>query len=224
MAGANGIIKDVELTKEGVLYGQVYTPQGQKVPNAVVQLRYQGTAVAAARSNEHGQFAISGVRGGAHEIVVGPLRKPVRLWANGAAPRNATKGMVVAIDETIVRGQDVYCEPGAECAPTSGFGMLDVITLEPELEQLLVQAKTQGTDEAPMLEPGMADRLQTSLASAAERQEIAGKPSVLLVSSSIRALLARFVRASQRVIHVLAYEEIPDNKQITVVATVGRGG
>ena len=129
MAGADGIIKDVELTKEGVLYGQVYTPQGQKVPNAVVQLRYQGKAVAAARSNEHGQFAVSGVRGGAHEVVVGPLRQPVRLWANGAAPKNATKGMVVAIDETIVRGQDVYCEPGEEGPPTRGFGMLDVITL-----------------------------------------------------------------------------------------------
>lgn len=128
MAGSNGIIKDVELSKEGVLYGQVYTPQGQVVPNAVVQLRYQGTAVAAARCNPEGQFAISGVRGGAHEVVVGPLRNPVRLWAEGAAPKSATKGMIVAIDETIVRGQDVYCEPGCEPTP-AGFGMLDVITL-----------------------------------------------------------------------------------------------
>ncbi len=130
MAGDSGIIKDVELSKDGVLYGQVYTPQGQAVPNAVVQLRYQGTAVAAARCNTEGQFAINGVRGGAHEVVVGPLRNPVRLWSAGAAPKVATKGIVVAVDETIVRGQDVYCEPGYECGPpTSGFGMLDVITL-----------------------------------------------------------------------------------------------
>ncbi len=99
---------------------------------------------------------------------------------------------------------------------------LDVITLDPELEQLLMQARNQGSDEAPVLEPGMADRLQESIHSAAERQEIAGKPSVLLVSSTVRGLLARFVRFSQQVIHVLSYEEIPDNKQITVVATVGR--
>ncbi|MEQ9409000.1 MAG: carboxypeptidase-like regulatory domain-containing protein [Fuerstiella sp.] len=129
MAGGSGIIKDVELSQEGVLYGQIYSSQGQVVPNAVVQLRYQGAAVAAARSNTQGQFAISGVRGGAHEVVVGPLRSPVRLWAVGAAPKSATKGIVVAIDETVVRGQDVYCEPGDACAPTSGFGMLDVITL-----------------------------------------------------------------------------------------------
>ncbi|GAB5441257.1 MAG: hypothetical protein Fues2KO_16060 [Fuerstiella sp.] len=124
--GAEGIIKDIELTQDGKLYGQVFTPQGKTVPEAVVQLRYKGAAVAAAKSNHQGQFVITGVRGGAHEVVVGPLRQPVRLWAQGSAPRSATKGMVVAIDETIVRGQDVYCEPGAS---TAGFGMLDVITL-----------------------------------------------------------------------------------------------
>ncbi len=101
---------------------------------------------------------------------------------------------------------------------------LDVITLDPELEQLLNQARLQGANDAPVLEPGMADRLQESILAAAERQEIAGKPSVLLVSGAIRGLLARFVRLSQRVVHVLSYEEIPDNKQITVVATVGRSG
>jgi flagellar biosynthesis protein FlhA len=101
---------------------------------------------------------------------------------------------------------------------------LDVITLDPELEQLLIQARSQaGGNEAPVIEPGMAERLQQSVITAAERQEIAGKPAVLLVSSAVRGLLARFVRFSRQVIHVLAYEEIPDNKQITVVSTIGRG-
>jgi len=101
---------------------------------------------------------------------------------------------------------------------------LDVITLDPELEQLLVQARNQGGgSETPILEPGMAEQLQQSVLTAAERQEIAGKPTVLLVNGAIRSLLARFVRISKEVIHVLAYEEIPDNKQITVVSTIGRG-
>ena len=69
----------------------------------------------------------------------------------------------------------------------------------------------------------MAEQLQQSVLTAAERQEIAGKPTVLLVNGAIRSLLARFVRISKEVIHVLAYEEIPDNKQITVVSTIGRG-
>jgi flagellar biosynthesis protein FlhA len=100
---------------------------------------------------------------------------------------------------------------------------LEVITLDPDLEALLVQAQSQGGAEAPVIEPGLADRLQHSIIAAAERQELAGKPAVLLVSSTVRALLARFVRAARQVVHVLAFEEIPQNKQITVVSTIGRG-
>ena len=131
-AGGNGIIKDVELSKDGTLYGQVFTPEGQKVADAIVQLRYQGTAIAAAKSNSAGQFAIGNVRGGAHEVVIGSLSSPVRLWSAGTAPNSATNGIVVKADERIVRGQDPYCEPNNACPPgvgTSGFGMLDVITL-----------------------------------------------------------------------------------------------
>jgi len=129
MAAGNGIIKDVELSKEGTLYGQVYTPEGTKVANAIVQLRYQGTAIAAAKSDSSGQFAIGNVRGGAHEVVIGSLSSPVRLWSAGSAPNNATKGIVVKADETIVRGQDPYCDACPPGVGTSGFGMLDVITL-----------------------------------------------------------------------------------------------
>ncbi|MFK7915733.1 MAG: FHIPEP family type III secretion protein, partial [Pseudomonadales bacterium] len=102
-------------------------------------------------------------------------------------------------------------------------GTLDVITLEPDLETLLLQAKAND-GQSPVMEPGMAERLQQSFVNAADRQDIAGKPTVLLVSGAIRTLLARFVRFSQRAIHVLAYEEVPQNKQITVVSTIGRGG
>lgn len=99
---------------------------------------------------------------------------------------------------------------------------LDVITLEPELEQMLIQAWQQGSNEAIVIEPGLAERLQQSIIAAAERQEIAGQPAVVLAAGSIRAHLARFIKFSQQLVHVICYEEIPENKQITVVATIGR--
>ena len=138
MAGTHGVIKDVELTKDGVLYGQISTSEGRGVPNAIVHLRHQGKAVAAARSNALGRFAISGVRGGAHDVVVGAVHSPVRLWSAGSAPKGALRGIVVAAEETVIRGQDPYCDtcPPGNCPPggswaasPSGFGMLDVITL-----------------------------------------------------------------------------------------------
>ena len=52
-------------------------------------------------------------------------------------------------------------------------------------------------------------------------QEIAGEPAVLLVSDTIRAALARFASASAPPLHVLAFGEIPEDKKVRVIATVG---
>ena len=99
---------------------------------------------------------------------------------------------------------------------------LAVITLEPSLEQMLLGSMQQGQADAGLaLEPGMAERLQRSLADAAQRQEMAGKPSVLLVAAPVRPLMAKFVRYGEHQIHVLSYQEIPENKKVTIVATVG---
>lgn len=102
---------------------------------------------------------------------------------------------------------------------------LPVITLEPRLEQILLsslQKAGQGSEEGILLEPGMAEKLQRSLVEAAQRQEVLGKPAILLVAGPVRAMLSRFARLAVPNIHVLAYQEIPDNKQVTIVATVGQ--
>ncbi|WP_397380693.1 flagellar biosynthesis protein FlhA [Pseudomonas sp.] len=102
---------------------------------------------------------------------------------------------------------------------------LPVITLEPRLEQILlnsIQKAGQGAEDGILLEPGMAEKLQRSLMEAAQRQEMLGKPVILLVAGPVRAMLSRFARLAVPSIHVLAYQEIPDNKQVTIVATVGQ--
>jgi flagellar biosynthesis protein FlhA len=68
----------------------------------------------------------------------------------------------------------------------------------------------------------MAEKLQRSLVEAAQRQEMLGKPVILLVAGPIRAMLSRFARLAVPSMYVLAYQEIPDNKQVTIVATVGQ--
>ncbi|QHF04194.1 flagellar biosynthesis protein FlhA [Pseudomonas asturiensis] len=104
---------------------------------------------------------------------------------------------------------------------------LPVITLEPRLEQILLnslQRAGQGQEEGVLLEPSMAEKLQRSLIEAAQRQEMQGSPVILLVAGPIRAMLSRFGRLAVPNMHVLAYQEIPDNKQVTIVATVGPNG
>ena len=103
----------------------------------------------------------------------------------------------------------------------SGIGAeLPVVTLEPSLEQILHQTLNSGT-ETGGLEPGLAENLHQSLIEEAQRQEAAGRPAVLLVSQAIRTLISRFVRHSIPSLHVLAFNEIPDNKQVKIMATVG---
>jgi flagellar biosynthesis protein FlhA len=104
---------------------------------------------------------------------------------------------------------------------------LPVITLEPRLEQILLnslQKAGQGQEEGVLLEPSMAEKLQRSLIDAAQRQEMQGQPVILLVAGPVRAMLSRFGRLAIPNLHVLAYQEIPDNKQVTIVATVGPNG
>ena len=102
---------------------------------------------------------------------------------------------------------------------------LPVVTIDPALEQLLLstvqQAQKAGADDGAFIEPSLSDRLQASLISAAQKQEMAGKPLVLLVAAPLRMMLWRFLRHSLPDMRVLAYNEIPDNKQITIDASVG---
>jgi flagellar biosynthesis protein FlhA len=99
---------------------------------------------------------------------------------------------------------------------------LPVITLEPDLEQLL-QSSLQGqaTGNAA-LEPGLAERLQSKLAASVKRQESSNEAAVLMVAPQLRTTLARFTRASVPNLHVLAWNEIPDNRRVRLVAAVGR--
>jgi len=101
-------------------------------------------------------------------------------------------------------------------------GEIPVITLDPGLERLLRQSLQAPEEGGIALEPGLAERLHNSLKEAAERQEMAGQPAVLLVPAPIRLWLARFLRPTIPTLAVLAYTELPDNRQIRVVASVGQ--
>jgi flagellar biosynthesis protein FlhA len=97
---------------------------------------------------------------------------------------------------------------------------LPVITLEPELERLLSNGLTNSA-AGPGLEPGLAERLQRGLSEAAQRQERGGEPAVLLTPPALRTALARFFRVSVPGLHVLAWNEVPDNRKVRMVTAVG---
>ncbi len=58
--------------------------------------------------------------------------------------------------------------------------------------------------------------MQNSIREQVQRQEVANKPAVLLVSGNIRRLIVKIVRAMGLDATVLAYAEIPESKAINV--------
>ncbi|MDY7560727.1 flagellar biosynthesis protein FlhA [Pseudomonas sp. 10B1] len=155
----------------------------------------------------------------AEQVPVRDIRSIAEAIANAAPRSQDTAALVAAVRIALCRAivqSIVGTEP-----------QLPVITLEPRLEQILLnslQKAGQGQEEGVLLEPSMAEKLQRSLIDAAQRQEMQGQPVILLVAGPVRAMLSRFGRLAVPNMHVLAYQEIPDNKQVTIVATVGPNG
>nr|WP_279291036.1 flagellar biosynthesis protein FlhA [Pseudomonas sp. S25] len=153
------------------------------------------------------------------QVPVRDIRTIAEAIANNAQRSQDTAALVAAVRVGLSRAivqSIVGIEPE-----------LPVITLEPRLEQILLnslQKAGQGQEEGVLLEPSMAEKLQRSLIDAAQRQEMQGLPVILLVAGPVRAMLSRFGRLAVPNMHVLAYQEIPDNKQVTIVATVGPNG
>lgn len=100
---------------------------------------------------------------------------------------------------------------------------LPIITLKPELEQILQNTvhNSISNGQTVSFEPGMADKIQHSLTQFAAEQQAKQELAVLVVQPGIRSVLARFVRNISNNMHVLSYQEIPDNKQIRIIGTVG---
>ncbi len=95
---------------------------------------------------------------------------------------------------------------------------LPVMTLDPELERILNESAQEGGNIG--LEPAMVERLHESLKEKAQSQEVAGEPAVLLVAPQVRPWMSRMMR-NIRNLHVLAYNEVPDDKRIQMIAAVG---
>jgi flagellar biosynthesis protein FlhA len=98
---------------------------------------------------------------------------------------------------------------------------LPVITLAPSLEQILQKSLQNMASSGLALEPGLAANVLQVLKDAHQRQELAGQPSILLVPDNVREFISRFTRTAIRQMHVLAYNELPENKHLRIVATIG---
>lgn len=100
-----------------------------------------------------------------------------------------------------------------------GESELQVVALEPQLEQILMSATTGKVQGG--LEPGLAERLLRQASEITEKLETQGLPAVLICPAQLRPMLSRFLRRSVASLRVVAHSEIPDNKTIRIVSVLG---
>lgn len=96
---------------------------------------------------------------------------------------------------------------------------LPVMVLDPQLEQIMANAVQAN---AGVVEPNLIDNVVTGIAEATANMEAEGASPILLVSGAIRSFLANLLRGRMANFYILAYDEIPPDKNIRVVTTVGK--
>ena len=104
-AAATPIVTDVRLGTGGVLKGNVVDAQGVCAVRVDVGVRQAGGELAKTKTDQHGNFAFRGLRGGVYEIATGPTRRVVRAWAPQTAPPVAVEQVLVVTGQNVVLGQ-----------------------------------------------------------------------------------------------------------------------
>ncbi len=120
--------------------------------------------------------------------------------------------------EELVAQVRVALGPSIFQSVVGGAQELPVMVLDPQLEQMMSSAvqNNQG-----VIEPSLLDTMVKGIGEAAGKMEAEGASPVLLVSGIIRGFLSKLLRGRMSNFYILAYEEIPGDKNIRVVTTVG---
>ena len=120
--------------------------------------------------------------------------------------------------EELVAQVRVALGPSIFQSVIGGAQELPVMVLDPQLEQMMSSAVQNNHG---VIEPNLLDTMVKGIGDAAGKMETEGASPVLLVSGIIRGFLSKLLRGRMSNFYILAYEEIPGDKNIRVVTTVG---
>ena len=97
---------------------------------------------------------------------------------------------------------------------------LPVMTLDTELEHMLITMVRQSGEEGLILDNSLAEQLLKKISETSEQVSARGDQAVMVVSPAIRRQFAQLVRQHIEDLNVLAFTELPDSRKIEVVATI----
>ena len=97
---------------------------------------------------------------------------------------------------------------------------LPVMTLDTELEHMLITMVRQSGEEGLILDNSLAEQLLRKISETSEKVTARGEQAVMVVSPAIRRQFSQMVRQHIEDLNVLAFTELPDSRKIEVVATI----
>ena len=97
---------------------------------------------------------------------------------------------------------------------------LPVMTLDTELEHMLITMVRQSGEEGLILDNSLAEQLLKKISETSEKVSAKGDQAVMVVSPAIRRQFAQLIRQHIEDLNVLAFTELPDSRKIEVVATI----
>ncbi len=97
---------------------------------------------------------------------------------------------------------------------------LPVMTLDSELEHMLITMVRQSGEEGLILDNSLAEQLLRKISETSEKVSARGDQAVMVVSPAIRRQFAQLIRQHIEDLNVLAFTELPDSRKIEVVATI----
>ena len=99
---------------------------------------------------------------------------------------------------------------------------LPLLTLAPELEQLILTSVRQNPDEKMLLLDGaLAKNILSNINEASEALSKENRAVFLIVAPQIRRHVANFVRSQLPAINVLSFTELPENRSVEIAYTIG---
>ena len=97
---------------------------------------------------------------------------------------------------------------------------IPVITLDPEFENLLINADRQNQQSDLIIDGKLSQNMIQKLSTVVDDQMAESKVPFLIVAPVIRKKLSKLVRAHIGDLNILSFTELPESKKVEVIATV----
>ena len=97
---------------------------------------------------------------------------------------------------------------------------LSVITLAPDMEQIIINAAKDKSNNGLVLEPNFTQNMIKAIAKAYESANSSNINPIMLTSPIIRRDLSSLLRQNIEDLNVLSFTELPESRRVEVIATI----